>query len=125
MRTEGTALKQMSVDDLSEKISIRYYQFTRNSRGDLVKGNEEIRCIVWAKVFPLTGKIADNSPERLNTVTYRITIRYRTDIKPDDEIVWRGRRFKIITPPIDLESRHIWTMFDIIEGVQDGRTTHT
>ena len=125
MRTEGTALKSMSVDDLTEKISVRYYEFTRNARGDLVKGNEEIRCMIWAKVLPLTGKITDNSPEKLNTVTYRITIRYRTDIKPDDEIVWRGRRFKIITPPIDLESRHIWTMFDLEEGVQDGKASYT
>ena len=120
MRTEGLALKQMSVDDLSEKISIRYYEFTRNSRGDLVKSSEEIRCMVWAKVLPLVGKIADSTPERINTVTYRITIRYRKDIKPDDEIVWRGRRFKIITVPIDLESRHIWTIFDVAEVIKDG-----
>ena len=122
MRTEGLALKQMSVDDLSEKISIRYYEFTRNSRGDLVKSSEEIRCMVWAKVLPLVGKIADSTPERINTVTYRITIRYRKDIKPDDEIVWRGRRFKIITVPIDLESRHIWTIFDVEENIKDGKT---
>ena len=122
MRTEGLALKQMSVDDLTEKISLRYYEFTRNSRGDLVKSSEEIRCMVWAKVLPLVGKIADSTPERINTVTYRITIRYRKDIKPDDEIVWRGRRFKIITVPIDLESRHIWTIFDVEENIKDGKT---
>ena len=122
MRTEGLALKQMSVDDLSEKISVRYYEFTRNSRGDLVKSSEEIRCMVWAKVLPLVGKISDSTPERINTVTYRITIRYRKDIKPDDEIVWRGRRFKITTVPIDLESRHIWTIFDVEENIKDGKT---
>ena len=122
MRTEGLALKQMSVDDLSEKISVRYYEFTRNSRGDLVKSSEEIRCMVWAKVLPLVGKIADSTPEKINTVTYRITIRYRKDIKPDDEIVWRGRRFKITTVPIDLESRHIWTIFDVEENIKDGKT---
>lgn len=120
MRTEGAVFKQTSVDDLSEKISIRYYDFTRNARGDLVKGNEEIRCIVWAKVLPLTGKIADTVPERVNTITYRVTIRYRADVLPDDEIVWRGKRFRIITPPIDLEVRHIWTQFDVVEVVQDG-----
>lgn len=121
MRTEGAALKQMSVDDLSEKISIRYYEFTRNARGDLVKDNEEIRCMVWAKVFPLTGKIADATPERVNTATYRVTVRYRTDILPDDEIVWRGRRLKMVTVPTDIESRHIWTMFDVVEVVKDGK----
>ena len=121
MRTEGAVLKQTTVDDLSEKISIRYYEFTRNARGDLVKGNEEIRCMVWAKVLPLTGKIADATPERVNTATYRVTVRYRTDILPDDEIVWRGRRLKMVTVPIDIESRHIWTMFDVVEVVKDGK----
>lgn len=122
MRTAGTALKLMSVDDLSERISIRYHTFARNERGDFVKGAEEIRCMVWAKVLPLTGKIDSGTPENLNTVTYRITIRYRSDIKPDDFVVWRGRKFRLITVPIDLETRHIWTTFDVVEVVQDGKT---
>lgn len=113
----------MSVDDLSEKISVRYYEFTRNARGDLVKGTESVRCMVWAKILPLTSKIENNLPERLNTVTYRVTIRYRADIMTDDEIVWRGKRFTITTPPIDLEARHMWTTFDMVEGLKDGRTT--
>lgn len=123
MRTEGMAFQQMSVDDLIEKISVRYYNFTRDQRGNLVKDTEEVRCMVWAKVLPLTGKIDNSSPERVNTVTYRVTIRYRDDIKPDDEIVWRGRRFKLTTVPIDLESRRMWITFDIVEVVKDGRTT--
>lgn len=122
MRTVGTAFKQMSVDDLSERISIRYHNITRNGRGDLVKGSEEIRCMVWAKFFPLAGKIDDNSPERLNSVTYRITIRYRNDIKPDDFVVWRGRKFRLITPPVDLENRRTWITFDVKEVVKDGKT---
>lgn len=124
MRAEGTIFKRTSVDDLSEKISIRYYNFTRNARGDLVKGGEEIRCMVWAKVLTLTGKIADSTPEKVNTVTYRITIRYRTDVLPDDFVIWRGKRFRIITPPIDLEVRHIWTQFDCVEVIQDGKAAH-
>lgn len=123
MVTAGQAIRQMSVDDLTEKISIIYYDFTRNSRGDLVKDAENERCMIWAKVLPLTGKINDSTPERVNTVTYRITIRYRADIKPDDEINYRGRRFKIITVPIDLESRRMWTQFDCEEVIQDGRTS--
>lgn len=121
MRTVGTAFKQMSVDDLSERISIRYYTYKRNERGDIVKDTEEVRCMVWAKVLPLTGKIEYQSPENLNTVTYRITIRYRPDIKPDDFVVWRGRKFRLTTVPIDLESRRIWLMFDVKEIIKDGK----
>lgn len=112
-----------SVDDLSERISVVYFETERNSRGDIVNTSEVTRCTVWAKVLPLAGKITDETPQRENIVTYRVTIRYRTDIKPDDEILWRGKRLKITTPPLDLESRHIWTQFECIEVVKDGKAT--
>ena len=121
MRTTGQAIRQMSVDDLSERISVVYFETSRDERGDVVKGAENVRCMIWAKVLPLTGRINDATPERVNAVNYRITIRYRTDILPDDEILWRGRRLKITAPPIDLESRHIWTQFDCAEVIQDGK----
>lgn len=120
MRTTGSAIRLMSVDDLSERISVVYWETARNSRGDIVKGEEITRCMIWAKVLPLTGRINDTTPERENAVTYRITIRHRTDIQPDDEIIWRGRRLKLTAPPIDLDTRHIWTQFDCQEVIQDG-----
>ena len=120
MRTSGSAIRQTSLDDLSERISVVYFETSRNERGDVVKGAENVRCMIWAKVLPLTGRIEDTAPERLNSVTYRVTIRYRTDILPDDEILWRGRRFKMVTVPVDVEGRHIWTMFEAKEAVSDG-----
>lgn len=111
----------MSVDDLAEKISVVYFETTRNERGDIVQGAEIVRCMVWAKVLPLTGRINDITPERKNEITYRITIRYRTDILPDDLIIWRGRRLKIITTPVDIEARRIWLQVDCKEAIQDGR----
>lgn len=119
MRTTGAVINQMSVDDLTERISVIYFSTSRNSRGDIVKNSENVRCTVWAKVLPLIGKINDTTPEKINSVTYRVTIRYRNDIKPDDKIIWRGRDFKIITPPVDVEVRHIWTQFDCVEVIQD------
>ena len=101
MRYEGINFKNTSLEDLSERISVVYFETTRNSRGDIVKGEEITRCTVWAKVLPLSGRIQDETPARENSVTYRVTVRYRADILPDDEIVWRGRRLKITTPPFD------------------------
>ena len=121
MRTEGSIIKQTSTDDLSERIGIVYYETTRDNRGNIIKSTENVRCMVWAKVLPLTGKISDTTPERVNTITYRVTVRYRSDIKPDDIMRWRGRYFRLISVPVDVESRHIWTMFDVVEVVQDGR----
>lgn len=120
MRTVGVLIQNTSTDDLSERIRIVYHETTRNERGDIINGEEKLRAECWAKVLPLVGKIEERTPERLNTVTYRITLRYRADVKPDDEIIWRGRRFRLTTPPIDVESRRMWTMFDVIEEIADG-----
>ena len=86
---------KVTIADLSERISIVYFPTSQNKYGDIVKGDEIVRCTVWAKVYPLTAKISDDTPERDNKINYRVTIRHRTDILPDDEIVWRGRRLKM------------------------------
>lgn len=120
MKTKGAALAQMSLDNLTERIGVIFYETTRDNRGNIIKGEENIRCMLWAKVLPLTGKINDSTPERINTITYRVTIRYRTDILPDDKIIWRSKTFRLITPPIDLDNFKRWTQFDVVEVIQDG-----
>ena len=111
----------MSLDDLTERISVVYFETERNTRGDIVKTSEVVRCTVWAKVLPIAAKTTDTTPARENIVTYRVTIRHRADIKPDDEIIWRGKRLKITTPPFDLEARKCWLQFECMEVVQDGK----
>ena len=125
MKQVGSTFQNMSVDDLSERISVVYFTTERNNRGDIVKTVENVRCMIWAKVLPLAGKIDDTTPERINTVTYRITIRYRADILPDDEIIWRGRRLKITTAPFDLENRRTWLQFECREVIKDGAYQQT
>lgn len=114
---------KISIADLSERISVVYFPVTKNKFGDLVKGEEVTRCAVWAKVYPLTARINDDTPERKNLISYRVTIRYRTDILPDDEIVWRGRRLKISSPPYFLDGKKIFICMDCAEVIADGKTT--
>ena len=116
MKTAGSFITSTNVDDLTERISVRNYITQRNERGDILNAVEFERCEVWAKILPYSSRINDGAPMRSNTVSYRVAIRYRTDVKPDDEIIWRGRRLKIITPPYDAESRKIYTVMDC-EGV--------
>lgn len=83
----------MSVDDLAEKISVVYFETTRNERGDIVKGAEITRCTVWAKVLPLAGRINNTPPE----------------ILPDDLIIWRGKRLKIRQRLLTLNQAYLVT----------------
>lgn len=119
MRTVGSVIST-SIDDLSKRIKIVYFATDRNQYGDIVKSEEMERCQVWAKILPFNARISDTPPERTNKISFRVTIRYRTDIKPDDEILWRGRRLKILTPPYDAESRKIFLVMDCEEVVEDG-----
>ena len=117
------AVMRTSIDDLTERISIVYHAHTRNARGDIVPGTQSTRCTVWAKVLPLGGPMSDTGIEREAAINYRIIIRYRTDILPDDEILWRGRRLVQIGTPYDAESRKIWLVLEAREAVQDGKAT--
>ena len=88
MRTTGSLINNTSLDDLTERISIVYQSTRRNERGDIIGTEDKTRCTVWAKVLPLSSRRTDDSLEYVNEVTYRITVRYRADIAPDDFIIW-------------------------------------
>ena len=111
-----------TIADLNERISVIYFDTERNERGDILNVVEVERCRVWAKILPLTARISDDTPERVNTINYRVTIRYRADIKPDDEIIWRERRLRLKSPPYSLDGKKIFTAIDCEEVIEDGQT---
>ena len=113
---------EVTIADLSERISIVYFPTTKNKYGDIVQGEKITRCTVWAKVYPLTAKIAEGTLERTNNINYRVIIRHRQDILPDDEIEWRGRRLKMLSPPYDYEGKRKFMNMEWAEVVEDGKT---
>lgn len=121
MKTVGSVINNTSTDDLTERVKIIYQSTRRNERGDIIGTEDKTRCTVWAKVLPLSSRRTnDDSIEYINEVSYRITVRYRTDIAPDDFIIWRGKRLRQTAPAYDAESRKIWTVLDCVEMVKDG-----
>lgn len=119
MKNTGSIMKT-TIDDLSERVSIVYYEPSRSLLGDIVHGEEKERCKAWAKILPLTARTGTDGIERTPAVTYRIVIRYRTGIFPDDMVVWRGKLLEQVAPPYDAESMHVWTVLECREAVADG-----
>lgn len=113
---------KITIADLNERISVIYFETVRNERGDIINTQEVERCQIWAQVYPLTAKISEGAPERTNTINYRVTIRQRNDIKPDDEIIWRGRRLRLKSPSYSLDGGRKFTAFDCEEVIEDGAT---
>ena len=123
MKTTGSIINNTTIDDLAERISIIYQTAQRNERGDIISVEDVTRCTIWAKVLPLSSRrLLDDSVEAVNEVSYRITIRYRADIAPDDIVLWRGKRLQQTAPPYDAESRRIWTVLECVEMIEDART---
>ena len=116
----GTVMRT-SIDDLTERITIVYQTPTRTSRGDIVPGTDVERGSMWAKILPIAASISTDGIEREAAIGYRVMVRYRSDIRPDDEVLWRGKRLRIVGTPYDAESRHIWTVLECREVVQDGK----
>ena len=124
MISRGSIIENTNTDDLHERIRVVFHMKQRNSQGDIINdGEEQTRCEVWAKVLPISAKRTDGYAEKVNEISYRIIVRYRTDILPDDEILWNGKRFQITSPPYDAESRRIWTVIECREMVEDGGTS--
>ena len=121
MAIQRGAGMNVTLDDLHERIEILYRDKERDSDGNIVDGEIHTRAAVWAKVLPITARIGDSATEETeNIVAYRVTIRWREDIEPTDEIRWRGRRLALVSPPYDVESRRMWTAFECREMVENG-----
>lgn len=110
----------VTIDDLHERIEIQYREKMRDIDGNIVDGEIHTRAAVWAKVIPVAARIGERPQETENIVTYHVTIRHREDIEPTDEILWRGKRLELASPPYDVDSRRMWTIFECRELVENG-----
>ena len=119
MINTGNILKT-TIDDLTERIKIFSFVNFRNAQGDILASEEHLRGEMWAKVLPISNPISNGGVERKAEIHYRVIVRYRDDILPDDLLEWRGKRLRITATPYDAESRKIWTVLDCVEAVQDG-----
>jgi SPP1 family predicted phage head-tail adaptor len=50
---------------------------------------------VWARVRQLAARAAYAEDARGQSISHAVTIRYRTDLKPGDRFVYRGRTLEI------------------------------
>lgn len=119
MINTGSILRT-SIDDLTERVQILSFVNFRNAQGDILASEEHVRGEMWAKVLPMSAPISDGGVERRAEIRYRVVVRYRDDIEPDDVLVWRNKRLRITDTPYDAESRRIWTVLDCMEVVPDG-----
>jgi len=59
------------------------------------KKTPETYATVWAKPEALSGRELWQAQQASSTVTWRFTVRYRADVRPQDYAIVAGRRLEI------------------------------
>ena len=71
---------------------------------------------VWAAIEPLRGTERLRAQQLDDTVTHKILLRYRADIRAEHRVTFRGRVFNIRSI-VNLEERNRWLELLCEEGV--------
>jgi SPP1 family predicted phage head-tail adaptor len=74
---------------------------------------------VWAAIEPLRGNERYTAQQVQTELSHKVTIRYRSEVKPQMRLVYKGRIFEI-EAAIDVEERHRWLELLCSEVVQNG-----
>jgi SPP1 family predicted phage head-tail adaptor len=98
----------VSIGELRERIRIDTPSaITRDSIGGIVEG-WTVLATVWAKVAPMSAGEQYRRQQIQASASWRVTIRYRSDVKAQNRVVWQGRTFEVkgVTSP-DLHKRFL------------------
>jgi len=75
-------------------IALQHWAETRTASGYATQ-TYTTYASVWAYIRTLSGRERLGAQQVNATLSHEITIYYRSDVQPDDRIVWDGRYFDI------------------------------
>ena len=90
---------------LREKITLRRLTDVSDGKGGYIRDWNTIAERLWAEVVGQAGRSAMLANTLQGIATYRIVIRYRPDIKANDQVLWNGLELNIVAPPVDPDGR--------------------
>ena len=103
---------------LRHRIAIEADSVTSDGGGGLDKpwATPTTVAKVWAAIQPLRGAERLKAQQLEESITHKITIRYRTGISPSQRVNFKGRIFNIRSV-INVEERNRWLELLCEEGV--------
>jgi SPP1 family predicted phage head-tail adaptor len=90
----------MNPRQFNRRITFQVFAETENNIGDAVKVWTEVKT-VWAMIKTTQGREVVQAAGVQGEVITRFVIRYTTGITNDMRILYQGRIFTIIVPPIN------------------------
>lgn len=102
-----------------DRITIRRKTETKNARGGLDVSWSTLASGLSAQVTSINGREAVIGGILQGFSYFDITVRYRTDIKVSDQILWNGRELDIISAEDRLGTRQ-WTVIQASSASPQG-----
>lgn len=103
-----------------QRIVIERALVTRDEAGEEVRSWAP-HATLWAAAWPTRGRefLAAGAEQARADVVFRFP--YRADLSERDRVVWRGERYAIVAPPVDVAGAREVTELYCVHGVKDGR----
>lgn len=90
----GNKLNYNLPKTLNKRVTIRQEANTDDGMGGFTEGWSDI-ATVWAGIKPRSAKEFLEAEGLENTLSHTVTIRYRSDVRPDMQVVYDSRHFHI------------------------------
>ena len=110
----------VSLNELRHRVTILRPDKTTDSEGNIISNATPEQFTVWAKVLPAASKISDGYMERVNEVSYKIVIRYRSDVTVEDKVLWDGKILVQTAPPYLMDGVKKYLVLECAELVENG-----
>ena len=91
---------------LTDRVQYQRREMTREAEG----GHHTVYvpvATIWSRVRPLSARAALDADGRASAVSHAVVTRFRTDVKPGDRFVYRGRNLNVVSAG-DLNGRRAW-----------------
>jgi SPP1 family predicted phage head-tail adaptor len=109
----------MDAGQLDQRLTLQQKSTTTNGFGeDVVTWNDV--ATVWAKAAPLRGREFSSAAETQSSAEVRFTVRFRDDVDETWRLMWRGKAYALVAPPINVGGTREWLEMMCQSGVRDG-----
>ena len=94
-------MAKVMIGELRDKVTLRRKAETADGMGGFTETWSDMGT-AWAKVTSVRGKELMEALQLQGELTHKVFMRYRADVDEANQITWRGRTLKIVSPPIIL-----------------------
>jgi SPP1 family predicted phage head-tail adaptor len=94
------------VGSLTDRVQFQRREMTREAEGGHLTVYVPV-ATVWSRVRGLSARSAMSADGRGSAVSHAVVTRFRSDVKPGDRFVYRGRHLSVVSAE-DLNGRRAY-----------------